>query len=299
MASSITRRGERAIRGLCVRRTCPFLAVLVASSALAAADVAQAQTAAATPPPPIVSVKEGRLTVRVENRSQDWILEEISRQAKVAITRVSGSGPRHVTMHFQDLSLDEGLRQILASQDAFFFYGAAGKTPAVLRAVWIYAKGKGEGVEPVPPEAWASSKDLERDVADPDPDVRARAVEALIERKHDGARDIVLDALKDQDDGVRSTALHESLANDVDLPTELLTELALGDPSPDVRFLALDGLADHAGVRAIAERAAHDPSLPVRQKAREILQELDGTPHPPPPPQTPPRGGSQREDRTQ
>lgn len=241
-----------------------------------AADAPMARTST-------VTLKEGRLSVRVENRSQDWVLEEISRQAKVAMTRVSGSGSRRLSVRFEDLSLDDGLRRILADDDAFFFYGAQGRAPASLRAVWIYAKGKGKGLEPVPPEAWASSRDLERDLADADAAVRARAIEALIERKRDGARDAVLEALKDPDEAVRTGALYESLSNDVELSTDLLGDLALDDSSPDVRFLALDALADHPDVRAIAERAASDPSPHVRHKAQEILQALEKASRPDPP----------------
>jgi hypothetical protein len=241
-----------------------------------------AQTAAASAPaPPIRSaptilLKAGRLSVHVENRSQEWILEEITRRAKVALTRVSGSGEERVSVDFDDLPLDEGLRWILRDQDSFFFYGGAGTAAASLRAVWVYAKGKGNGVEPVPPEAWASTKELEGALAHPDAEVRTRAIEALVERRQGGARDMVVEALKDRDEGVRTEALYQSLENDVALPAEVLADLALGDPSPNVRFLALDALAESAGARAVAERAVGDPDRHVRRRAQEILAHPPG-----------------------
>lgn len=249
-----------------------------------------------TEPAATVTVKEGRLSIRVENRSLDWILEQVSREGKVAISGDTHLGRRLVSIQFQDIPLDEGLRQILREHDAFFFYGVEGKAPASLRAVWIYPKGRGRGLEPVPPEAWASTRELEANLADPDPGVRTRAIEALVERKGDGARDAVLEALKDQDVQVRTQALYQTASEDVELPTDALTDLALGDPSPDVRFLALEALADRPEARTIAETALNDPSPHVRRKAKEILRGLDA-PTPPRPPSQPAQGRSLQPDR--
>jgi hypothetical protein len=228
-----------------------------------------------TEPASAVTFKEGSLSIRVEYRSLDWVLEEVSREAKVAIIRDGGAARRRVQIRFQDLPLDEGLRRILKDQDYFFFYGAEGNAPASLTAVWVYPKGEGRGLRPVPPETWASTRDLEGDLADADPAVRARAVEALVERKREGAREALLEALKDQDEQVRTRALYKAADEDLELPTATLIELALGDSSPDVRFLALEALADRPEVRTIAEAALNDQSPHVRQRAREILQSLD------------------------
>jgi hypothetical protein len=230
-----------------------------------------------------VTVKEGRLSVRLENRSLDWILEEISREAKVAIISGAGVGRRRVSVAFQDLPLDDGLRRILKDNDAFFFYGADGKASVSLRAVWVYPKGRGAELQPVPPETWASTRELEGHLADPDPGVRARAIEALVEREGDGARDAVLEALKDQDVHVRTQALYQTVSEDVELPTDALADLVLRDPSPDVRFLALEALADRPEARTVAETALNDASPQVRQEAQEILRGLDAAARPRPP----------------
>lgn len=225
-----------------------------------------------TEPASTVTIKEGRLSVLVANRPLDWILEEVSREGEVAIIRDRDLGRRRVTVQFRDLPLDEGLRQILRDHDAIFFYGVEADAPASLRAVWVYPKGRGRGLQPIPPETWASTTELEGRLADPDPEVRARAVAALVQRTGDQARDAVLEALKDQDDRVRTQALYQALNANVELPTDALSNLALSDPSPDVRFLALDALARAPEARTIAETALNDPSPHIQNKAREILR---------------------------
>lgn len=225
-----------------------------------------------------VTVKDGRLSVRVENLPLAWVLEEIARQGKFAVIAPSGPSRRRVSVQFQDLPMDEGVRQILRGNDAFFFYGVDGTAPASLKAVWVYPKGRGRGLQPVPPETWASTAEVESRLSDPDSRIRAQAVESLVERKGDEARDAVVDALRDQDDQVRTRALYHALSGGVNVPTDLLTELALSDSSTDVRFLALDALAKGPEARTIAETTLNDPNPRIRQKAKEMLSALDAPP---------------------
>ncbi|MGH3118772.1 MAG: HEAT repeat domain-containing protein, partial [Gaiellales bacterium] len=174
------------------------------------------------------------------------------------------------------LPLDEALRRLLQDHDAFFFYGVERDRPASLRVVWVYPKGRGRGLMPVPPETWASTKELEGELRDADPPTRGRAVETLVKRKGERARDEVLRALADPDGRVRSRALHSALRARLDFPVELLTRLALEDSSSHVRFLALEALETRPAVIApIASRAMHDPDPHVRSKAGEILSKLD------------------------
>lgn len=233
-----------------------------------------------------VLFKEGRLSVSVSKNSLESILEEISRTAGIAIIRAEGVGEELISIQFQDLLLDEGLRRILKDNDAFFFYGVqkstgvreestGEKASAALRALWVYAKGRGRGLMPVPPETWASTKEFEQKLTDPDPQVRANAVSTVIERKGEQAVDVVLQALSDRDDGVRTRALYGALSSGVTVPAYFLSDLALRDKSSDVRFLALQALAENPNSRAVAELALDDPNEHVRLKAQEILLQLD------------------------
>jgi len=227
---------------------------------------------------PILTVQEGRLTVQVQNRPLDWVLDEISRQGRVAIAKPAGGSSERVSVHLRDVALDEGLRQILKDYDAFFFYSADKKGPASLRAVWVYPKGQARGFAPVPPEAWASTRELRNEAeTNPDPAARARAIEALVERRGDQAADVVMGALQDGDDDVRTRTLYGALGAGVAIPPDLLAHLALADSSPNVRFLALQALATDPKAKAsvdvagVATQALNDPSPHVQIKAREIL----------------------------
>ena len=232
----------------------------------------------ATAKEPIVNLGDGGLTVWVENWPLDWVLDEVSRNARVAIVRAPGVGGKRISEQFRDLPVDEGLRRVLRDYDAFFFYGVEKEAHASLRAVWVYPKGRGRSFAPVPAEAWASTGELRGEaIANSDPAGRARAIEALIERSGNQALDVVLTALQDSDEKVRTSALYGSLESGVGIPPDRLAQLALMDPSPNIRFLALESLARDRKARAtinvgaIAAQALRDPSPHVRSKAKEIL----------------------------
>jgi hypothetical protein len=86
----------------------------------------------------------------------------------------------------------------------------------------------------------------------------------------------VIRALNDNDDQVRTRAFYEAVSSGVELPTDYLRGMALHDRSPEIRFLALQALSDNAEAGAIAEMALNDSSEHVRNKANEILLQLEG-----------------------
>jgi hypothetical protein len=238
----------------------------------------------ATEPRSFVIVTAGRLTVQVQDRPLSWVLDQIGREARVAINPAPGIGTQRVSLQLRDVPLEEGLRQLLTNQDAFFFYEAAEKGPPTLKALWLYPRGQGRGLAPVPAEAWASTAELENRVADPDPNQRAKVLEALIERKRDQAQETILWALRDADDGVRTRVLYAALQAGVKLPPEVRMHLAPGDPKPEVRFLALEGLAGDPNEAEIAQQALSDPSPHLQNKAQEILRRLQRASRAPAPP---------------
>ena len=230
---------------------------------------------------PASSVREGMLTYIARNQSLRSVLDEIGDQAGVAVVVADGIGEEQISVEFKDFRLDEALRQILKDYDTFFFYGMEkGKEAASLKVVWIYPASRGRNLKPVPPEAWASTQEFERMLADKDPEARARALDALIQRKGQQAVRLVLKALRDDSDLVRTRALDRALNSDLDIPQETLAGLALNDRSVNVRFLALDALSDDPNSRWVAERALQDPDEYIRSMARDILRQLDAAGEP-------------------
>lgn len=65
-------------------------------------------------------------------------------------------------------------------------------------------------MEPVPPEQWASTKELKEKFASKDAVTRAKAIGALVERLREGAQDDVMEALRDPDPQVGTRALYKA-----------------------------------------------------------------------------------------
>jgi len=223
-------------------------------------------------------VKNNMLTYRAKNQPLRSVLEEIGDAAGVAIVLGQDLGEEQVSVEFKDYRLDEALRQLLRDYDVFFFYGVQKESePAGLKTVWVYPSNRGQGLKPEPPEAWASTLEAERMLANGNPEVRARAIETLIERKQEQSLHLVLKALRDESELVRTRTLDEALSTDLEIPEQFLIELALNDRSIDVRFLALEALSEDPGpgLRWVAERSVQDPSEHIRKTARAILRQLD------------------------
>jgi hypothetical protein len=262
----------------CIWRVLTAVELIFAFGGVASAqDVGgggRSPSAAEPAAPPRLSITEGRVNVSGENVPWNWLLEEIAHQADVALVRADEGTGERVSVDFRDVAVEEALRRLLAGRDAFFFYGVEPGQLAVLRVVWVYSPGRGRGLSPVPPEAWGSTKELEEQVGASDPETRADAIAALVDRMKGRSLDAVLQAMRDTDERVLTRALYAALDGELELPTTALLE-ALNDDSANVRFLALGALADHPDLRAIARRALSDPNAHVKARAQEMLGQLD------------------------
>lgn len=118
-------------------------------------------------------------------------------------------------------------------------------------------------------------------LASDDPATRRIAVEILGEMAVPQAADALVDALTDEDAGVRAGALR-SLAH-ANVATALLeVATCIDDPEPDVRLQAVDALRQLTGYRrgmiAFLDRQLDDPDPEVRCKVAVLL--LQFGPHP-------------------
>jgi hypothetical protein len=227
-----------------------------------------------------VAIAQGRITGRLRNYPLGAALKELGSRTGITLIPADDLDIRaaRVSAELLGVPVDEGLRRLLKNYDAFFYYGVVGNgSSSSLRAVWIYPKGAAAALRPVPPEAWAGNKELQASLADFDPEVRARAYEALMSRPDRESRELVIQALRgasEADNAVRERILSSAFSTGVPLPRDLLMYLVRWDASEGMRLLALDALALEPTLKEAAQAAMTDSSPVVRDRAKEILTEL-------------------------
>jgi hypothetical protein len=223
------------------------------------------------------------LTFHAQNRPLRSVLRQITQLTRVSINGAEDLPDKLISVDLEQFRLDEALRQILGGYDVFFLYGAdesALGTPSV-KAVWVYPAGRAQGLAPMAANAWAAkTQEMERMLLDPDPNARARAIDAIIRRTGRESAEVVQAVLKDGDEEVRITALNRALNSGVEIPQEVLINLALYDASANIRFLALQALPVDPKMRWVAERAMQDDSVYVSREAQGIVGELDAAASP-------------------
>jgi hypothetical protein len=221
-----------------------------------------------------VVVRDGLLTVRGDRpASLVSVLSAIAQQANLEIIGLDAVQAQWVSMKELTIPLETALRQLLTDYDAFFLYASEGPS-APLTTIWIYPGGQGRNLAPVPPNVWAGTRELEERLRSGDPHVRANALAGLVEREGALALNKVLEALSDNSDEVRTAAVEVAVSSSLGIPAETLFAVALSDPSPQVRLLTLQAVAEHPAVRGVAEQAQFDPDPHVRTQARQILRQF-------------------------
>lgn len=240
----------------------------------------------------VITIDSGQLIIRVNNRPLQGVLNEISRQSKVMVMGTAGTVGQTLSVQLDRMPLDQGLRHILKDYDIFFFYsaqdstegkGAQASATAPLKAVWIYPKGEGlDTASTLPRQETGTADEIKKRMANLSVAERARWVELLIEQKKGDELEAVEIALNDPNDEVRERTLHAALNSGVTLPSAWIENLAVNDFSPMVRFLAMgafirysdDSQVPPPNARTIAQMALRDPSLNVRERAHQILEQM-------------------------
>jgi HEAT repeat protein len=178
-------------------------------------------------------------------------------------------------VNIRALSVEEALRVILIGHDAFFLYSAEASGRASLRSVWAYRKGEATGFQPAAPEALQSAKEIRVQLQDSNPRTRTRAFRALLERTgSEAAEAVAATVMQERDDAVRGSMIEAVRSSGIELPAEMWGSLT-ADPAEHIRLLALDALQGAPGLREFATTALSDSSPHVRQRAQEIINELE------------------------
>jgi hypothetical protein len=215
------------------------------------------------------------------------VLSDISVQAKLPIVLSESLGNERVSVRLEAVPLEEGLKQLLAAYDAFYLFGPSesekAKPSTSIKGVWVYPKGVGLELEPVPPTLWASTQELEARLEDPDPGVRSDAYEALIERLGARGVPIVRRGLADGNGGVRLGTLTAALDAGVDIPSADLHALVLSDSVQWIRLLALEAVETKPEAISIAASVKDDQDEAIRNAAQLLLERLESQPTKKPP----------------
>ena len=213
-------------------------------------------------------MRDARLSVRATDQSVAVVLGAIARCApRVAIHVAPELEADPVSIAFADVPIDEGLRRIVRGYDVFFYYVGAQASPE-LGAVWVFQRGQGGALAPLDAVAWASDADVEKRLADPDPNTRFRALKAHIERRGEAAMAEVLTALADPDEVVRAQVLDLALGSGLRIPPDRWSALALSDPSALIRLQALQYAPDGPELASVAATAQNVPTRTCRWKPR-------------------------------
>jgi hypothetical protein len=222
----------------------------------------------------LVTFTDGRLTLAADRPLLPAVLAELSAKAKIAIVVGDALAQERVAVELHEVTLEEAFGRLLAPYDAFYLYSAPDRSAGAISAIWVYSRGEGRALEPVPPSEWASTQELEQRLDDPDPNVRYEAYEAVIERQGDKALPILRKAFADGSDVVRFSAVYAAINGGLEIPTSDLSVIVLSDRSRDVRLLALEALATRPDAEPLVTSMQNDPDEGVANQAKETLRLL-------------------------
>lgn len=221
------------------------------------------------------------LTVHAHGRTLRSVLDEVSGVTGIAYHAGEANLDEMVEIDFVSASIDDLWRSLLRDFDAIYFYEgqSAGSAVSKLASIWIYPRGTGKRMVPTPLENRMVLSDFRERLSSANPDERASATEAVIERVGQNAFEQVTQALLDSDERVRSRVLDKAVREGIVLPLELLSELLRSDRSPLVRYIALTAIArlptnDYSGVDLIFRSALRDEDEAVRVTAQQYLASI-------------------------
>ena len=225
-----------------------------------------------------VRVEKDRLSATFQNQPLQLIAETISTESKLRIVLGEGLAEEYVSANITSKLIEDALRELFGGYDTFFFYSGSKDARSTVRAVWVYAKGSGIDLRPVPRSDWAGIQELEAALAETSPEVRETAYKALLERPDHRSRSLVLEAIKgvrERDPAVRERLLSMAISRDFPITSDVLADLARTDHSEHIRWMALDTLAYSGSPAAqdTANAAVTDASESIRSRAKEIIDQ--------------------------
>jgi len=213
-------------------------------------------------------------------------LVELGGKLGAKMFMADGIGEEAITVKFQKLPVEQGLKRILQGQSYLLIRSqapAGGKGAEEMRIVEIRVMGQGAGgapavlkeVEVEPQGQTAELARLAKQASEAErPEDRVKALKEFAHRAEPSVLGKVLvPALQDQDPRVRKLAL-QRMTDATDPPLEAMAEMVLRDERAALRSSGIDTLVGIHGAAAAPtlEQALSDPSLAVRRAAQQGLE---------------------------
>ncbi len=263
------------------------------------AAAADGEKSPGTPAPEFaLSLRDNLLSAKVEAAPLWQVLEQLIRQTHVKVYFENLSSEEKVSAAFENLPLEEGIKRLLAEKTYTLGYEQAAAPTAVPRVaeVRIVSRHQAASKEELnellaalpaaksetscaPADARSVEVLAEEALRAGDAPKRLAALKALAgkDKQDPKVASTVAKALADKDTEVRGGALELVLQQNISVPPEALEAMAFKDPSPELRFNALDGLVegnDPEIARGYLEKALNDPDPEVKDMAAQMLERV-------------------------
>ena len=222
-----------------------------------------------------VALADGRLSGDAAEAPLQSILDRIGELSGARVRFGDGdasSAGEPITIAFDRLPLEDGLRRLLKGKDFVLAYARSR-----LEEARVYSTTPLNA--PSAPDAGVARLRGEA-LTNPDPQARLRALEGLAANADQrAALDAVVDVLeREANPGLLERAL-DIVRGERSVPLGPIVKLAVANPAPAVRTKALGCLGEQAGRdprarQTLEAAAADDPAPAVRTAARTLLQQL-------------------------
>lgn len=240
------------------------------------------QPEAAQESPVNLTIRNGALSIDVNDMPLNTVLEEVGRQANIIFVIPDSIDAPLVSCQFQNLSRENGIRQLLKGYNYVTEYDRSAPLKAQALAPTIKVRIL-EGKVLDNQQILTSSRtraEAAPQGASGTKDTAAR-IKALRDLADQGDQQQLIkainDAVHDQNQQIRAVALELMQNLGQKAPAKLLTELALKDPAPGLRSKALQLLANthRAVAQTTLQQALQDQNAGVRELASGLLANLN------------------------
>jgi HEAT repeats len=290
------------------------------ASKLSAPLSATSATAPQAQKPIQVELNGTRLSVVADKQPLSQVLREVARVTGITV-RGAETVPQPISVHFTNLPLEEGLRNMLAGVD-YALMGTA-TTAADFSDVRVVVFKGGElhetGLARATPRTPVISADARRAellnaLRSGDAATQARAFQALLKIDPEGAMDALSSAVADgtgqaqlqalqlldqagqaDPDSVMSVLGQAMNATDDSVKDYAIQALArregqvsidllrqaMSDPDPSVRLLVVESIAQRDDGRPLLQQALSDSDETVKNSAAALLKSTSGEQNPP------------------